>query len=147
MKGTKAPCSVTVSLIGVIIGLLLIGCSTELIAPYNQAVVDEVMAYHGDVEMILSSIERHGGTPESEYPQFVEIYDILFVRLSNLELLLSVLPNTGLTLGQLDNLRENLILLEEMHQEGISSVEIPVIRTALDVACGAIITLEFEKLE
>ena len=77
----------------------------------------------------------------------MEIYDILFVRLSNLELLLSVLPNTGLTLGQLDNLRENLILLEEMHQEGISSVEIPVIRTALDVACGAIITLEFEKLE
>lgn len=147
MRGYMALHGVSTSLTVLVMALILLGCNTELIAPYNQVVVDEVMAYYGDVEMILSYIERHGGTPEAEYPYFAGVYDMLFVRLSSLELLLSALPNTGLTRGQLDNLRENLILLEEMHQEGISAEEIPVIRTVLDVACGAIITLEFEKLE
>ena len=137
-----------IALTGIMLILLTAGCfSSSLISPYSQVVVDEVMAFHGDVEMILSYIERHGGTPEAEYPYFVGVYDMLFVRLSSLELLLSSIPNTGLTLNQLGNIQENLILLEEMHQGGISAVEVSVIRTAFDVACGAIITLEFEKLE
>lgn len=128
--------------------LLVSACGVDLIAPYNQTVVDGVVQTNSDVDGILTSVERGIGTDDAVYENYVEQYDQLHIDIRALILQVECIPRGDITVTQIELLDEMISVIEETHQAGEfnSTGDIVFYRDHFFSSCKQIIELELFKL-
>jgi hypothetical protein len=125
---------------------LLGACTVKLISDYDPQTDQALTALQRKMETFFVDLEDKIGTEQAEYRYFEDFYDEVRVDISAIRLRASALPKNEITLEQVVRLEENIGLLEEVHEEGIGSVEVvQVIREDFNTALSNILRLELAK--
>ena len=133
-------------IITLILILALTGCaSIQLISEYDKEIDIAVTAFQKKMTRFLISLERNIGKEKSEYGNNTEFYDEIRVDLSAIRVRAAAIPKNEITIKQINLLIENVSNLERLHKLGITTVDIPPLRTAFNTSCTAILKLELAK--
>ncbi len=124
----------------------LAGCSSvRLIAEYDELIDQQVTEIYRQMESQLVFLERYANAEEAKYEQNTDFYDGVKIDLRSLKVRAAAHPKNDITLQQIDLLVQNVELMQQMHQAGISQNDIPPLRKAFEVSTTAIIKLELAK--
>jgi len=133
----------------VLLTLVLLGCSTiTLVSRYDEQTDQSVTAFGKKMDTFLGSLERNAGKPAVSYDANVDFYEGAHVDIRAMQVRAQAIPKNDLTVGQLAELMASLDDLEKLHKikkDGIPADQIPVLRTAFQRSCGAILKLELAK--
>lgn len=137
---------ITRSLLPVLMLLVLTGCVTvKLVADYDSQTDQSVTEVQQRTEEFLVKMERMIGKPEAAYENNVQFYDEMKVKLSGIQVRANAIPKNDVTIEMLKLLSQNMDDFEALHKKGLTTNDIPPIRTAMNVGCTAILKLELAK--
>lgn len=136
-------------LVPLVVSLMLLalsGCSNiRLIADYDEQTDVAVTQIQRKMEQFLILMERNIGKDEASYARNTKFYDEVRIDLSAISVRAAAIPENDISIQQLGLLSDNLGNLEKIHQLGISTNDIQLIRTAFNGSCTAILKLELAK--
>ena len=126
--------------------IIVSGCSVKFIADYDEVTDKLVTELQRRMEYFFLDLEYKFDTPEADYENYVEFYKEIKTDLKLLELRTSALPDNEITVKQVKLVQKNLLLFEEIHQEGLDDmifIEEP--RKDFTIAFINILKLELAK--
>lgn len=122
------------------------GCSIQLIASYDAETDRAVSSLQRTLTTFFLDLEASLGTPQAQFSEYTEFYREAAIEISALKLRASALPKNDITIEQVELLEENFVLLQEVHREGLESVEVVrTMRNDFDTALASILKLELAK--
>lgn len=127
------------------------GCTIKLIADYDENTDALVTSLQRELSTFFVDLESKLGTPAESYENFGDTYKAIRVDISALSLRVNALPKNSITQEQVDILKRNLDLFEQLHKSGLGEgVEgkkavLTSIREDFDTALAAILRLELAK--
>lgn len=125
---------------------MVTGCKkVQYISPYDEQTDERLRAVQGQIETVLTSLERTLGTEEGEYSNYESKYDSIRVALRTLQVRASSRPKNQIQETQLSNVMDQMDLFEKAHEQGMSAEEIPPFRRGFNQSFRAMITLELAK--
>jgi hypothetical protein len=125
--------------------LMVFGCACFSIAGFNQQIVTGTEALQQQFETFLSGLAECAGTPEAEYARHSAFYAEARGALDRLQAEAELQQGNELTLRSLEDIRDNLAELEELHRSGLSRAELEVISTLFDTQFRMLVELENVK--
>lgn len=143
----KTHSSSKITVFGCVLALCLSACApVQLLAPYDEQTDKALTALQRDLETFFVRLQGQIGLPEADYDNYREFYQRLLVDVSAIKLRVSALQRNEITREQVDLLEENIVLLQSIHQEGISDYAlVEDLRREFNAAIEAILTLELAK--
>jgi len=122
------------------------GCAITPVSQYDAVTDQSLMALHRDLESYFISMQNRVGTPAADFDGYREFYQELNLDVSALRLRVDSIPDNGLTQRSMVLLEENVALLQEIHQEGIDSLELlDVLRADFATAFRNMLRFELAK--
>lgn len=122
------------------------GCAPiRLIADHDEQVVQMASEIHWKIEAQLVFLERHIDAEAGKYEYSTDFYDEIRVDLRSLRVRAAAQPKNEIAVQQVDLLLQNVALMEQMHQQGISANDLAPLRSAFETAVTAILKLELAK--
>jgi hypothetical protein len=126
--------------------LILSSCTIKLIANYDEQTDQAVTELQRKLETFFVKLERQVGTSDADYVNYQAFYDGVKVDISAIKLRVKAIPKNEITLKQIELLEDNLATLEELHQEGITDIQVvAVVRDDFNTALTSILSLELAK--
>jgi hypothetical protein len=126
--------------------LILSGCTIKLVADYDEQTDRSVTELQRKLETFFVKLERQIGTPDADYVNYQTFYDGVKVDISAIKLRVSAIPKNQITLKQIELLEDNLATLEQLHQAGITDIQVvKVVRDDFNTALTSILSLELAK--
>ncbi len=123
-----------------------VSCTIRLISNYDEQTDEAVTALQRKLSTFFVELESTAGTDAAHIDNHIDFYKEVDVDISAIALRVAALPKNEITQQQIKLLRDNLAKLKEIHQIGISSVElVSVIREDFDQALASILRLELAK--
>lgn len=128
--------------------VLGVGCaSIKLISDYDKKTDEAITVLQRKFETFFVEIEGRVGSDEALYVNSTEFYQQIKIDISAIQLRARALPENEITEKQISILRENVLILEEFHKEGIRSTEaIQPARDDFNRALSNILKLELAKM-
>ena len=124
---------------------LLAGCSSR-VAPYDEVIAAGLAELQSRHTSFFDELQKTAGTPEGAWKHHTAWYEETRAEIAALR---SRVQSFGIdddpTARALELLEQSLDELEQMHEEGISREEIPILRTLFDSQLGMLLELEAEK--
>ena len=135
-----------ITTIMILLSFVLAGCTIRLIADYDEATDIAVTELQRKIETFFVELESNIGLDAATYENNIDFYKGIKVDVSAIELRAAALPKNKITQEQIVLLKKNVASLEEIHKEGIASIEVvEVIRKDFNTALANILRLELTK--
>ena len=129
-----------------VFALILAGCTVKLVADYDEQTDRSVTELQRKLETFFVKLERQIGTSDADYVNYEAFYDGVKVDISAIKLRVNAIPKNQITLKQIELLEENLATLEELHQEGITDIQVvKVVQDDFNTALTSILSFELAK--
>ena len=126
--------------------LMLSSCTVKLIADYDEQTDRAVTELQRKFQTFFVKLERQIGTPDADYLNHQAFYDEVKVDISAIKLRVKAIPKNEIMLKQIELLEDNLAILEELHQEGITDIQVvAVVQDDFNTALTNILSLELAK--
>jgi hypothetical protein len=133
-----------------IIGLYFIlgtGCTVKLISTYDEKTDIAVTDLQKRMETFFLSLESLEGLPECAYEYHAAVYRDIKVSVSAIEVRAKAIPDNDLTIQQIELLKENVDLLEQLHKMScLTKDQIEPLRINFNSGFTAILKLELAKM-
>jgi hypothetical protein len=132
-----------------VIGLLFnlqVGCTVKLISTYDEKTDIAVSDLQKRMETFFLSLESLEGLPECAYENHTEFYKDVKVSVSAIDVRVRAIPDNEITIQQIELLKENIQLLEQLHKMScLSKAQIDPLRMSFNSGFTAILKLELAK--
>jgi hypothetical protein len=115
------------------------------IAPYDQAVERDLVVLYANLSGFFDQLQTAAGTPAAEWERHQAFYDRTRAEIAAVRARAALLPGNDQTVRAVDLLAQTLGEIEEMHAEGITAPEIPILRQMIGAQLRALIRLETAK--
>jgi hypothetical protein len=130
-------------------GLYLIigtGCTVKLISTYDEKTDIAVTDLQKRMETLFLSLESLEGLPECAYEYHAAVYRDIKVSVSAIEVRAKAIPENDITIQQIELLKENIDLLEQLHKMScLTKDQIEPLRINFNSGFTAILKLELAK--
>jgi len=122
------------------------GCThVTLISPYDEETDKSVTAIGKSIDALMTQLDSD---PVPAYTSVKPSYDTIRAEVATLRLRNDARPKNSLTVKQIDQLSAAFKDVEDQHKSGtLNHAMVPVARSQLDDAVGAILKLEIAKRE
>lgn len=132
-----------------LLALLLLaqaGCAVNFIADYDPQTDRAISSLQRKLEDFFLTLDRQLGSDAVNFGNHADFYREVRVDISALQLRVAATPNNDLAQRQASLLERNIELLEQVHREGIASMEVvQAIRDDFNTALGNMLRLELAK--
>jgi hypothetical protein len=138
-------------MLGLALVLAASGCTIKLIADYDEATDKSVTDLQRKLSTFFVDLDGKLGTPEEGYDNYEDTYKEIRVDISALSLRVNALPKNAITQEQVEILKRNLSLLEQLHKSGLGTgidgkkAVLASTQKDFDTALAAILKLELAK--
>lgn len=127
-----------------ITALVPAACAGQL-APYDEAVERDLGTLYANVSGFFDELQTAAAPSAAAQESHQAFYDRTRSEIAAIRTRAALLPGNDRTVRALDLLAETLGDLEEMHAEGLSAEEIPVLREMVGAQLRMLIRLETAK--
>ena len=132
--------------------ILVAGCAEiRLISDYDQYTDEQTGVLQRKVEELFTGLERGAQLPDCKHSNHQGFYTEATIELNLLLVRNEIRPKNGITLRQLQTLKDSLSTLEELHQLAdqedrcLGAEELVALRTGFGTSFSAILKLELAK--
>lgn len=126
--------------------LTLSSCAVRLIAPYDAAITQQIVALQKQVDTLLLNVEQNIGTTKANYSRFITSYNKIQVDLVSLITQAQAIPKNELTVKQLQLLQGTINDLQKLHKMGFRTrKQVQIIQQTVNQSFAAILKLEYAK--
>lgn len=144
--GHPSTCRTRIAAIVVAAGMVLSGCSFQLISKYDEATDKAVTALQKKTEAHLVALEAVQGLPDCKYEKHKQFYEEAKVDISAITVRAAAIPKNEITTQQAGLLAGSLGSLEKLHRIAcLSGEQIAPLRTQFNSSFTAILKLELAK--
>jgi hypothetical protein len=132
------------------IAIGLAACTTiKLIGDYDEQIDKGTTTLQREVESFLTRLESSTKKPDDKvagYSNNKQFYSDIRIAISGLRIRADAMERNSITVRAFDKISANINLLEKMHKEGITQIEIAqLIRPGFTQQFTAILTFELAK--
>ncbi len=136
---------ITILILGFLF-IVLSGCTVKLISTYDEKTDVAVSDLQKRMETFFLTLESQEGLPECAYEYHAEFYREAKVSVSAIEVRAKAIPDNEITVQQIELLRENIDLLEQLHKMScLTKDQIEPLRINFNSGFTAILKLELAK--
>jgi hypothetical protein len=122
------------------------GCTVKLISSYDEKTDIAVTDLQKKVETFFLTLESQEGLPECTYKHHAEFYREAKVSVSAIDVRVRAIPDNEFTIQQIELLKENIEMLEQLHKLGcLTKEQIEPLRINFNSGFTAILKLELAK--
>jgi len=122
------------------------GCTVKLISTYDEKTDIAVSDLQKRMETFFLTLESQEGLPECAYEYHAVFYRDAKVSVSAIEVRAKAIPDNEITVQQIELLRENIDLLEQLHKMScLTKDQIEPLRINFNSGFTAILKLELAK--
>jgi hypothetical protein len=126
--------------------LFVTGCTVKLISSYDEKTDIAVTDLQKKVETFFLTLESQEGLPECAYEYHAAFYREAKVSVSAIEMRARAIPDNDISIQQIDLLKENIEMLEQLHKLGcLTKEQIEPLRINFNSGFTAILKLELAK--
>lgn len=123
-----------------------LGCTVKLISTYDEKTDLAVSDLQKKMETFFLNLQSLDGLPECKYEHHDSFYRDVKVSVSAIEVRARAIPDNEITVKQIELLKENIMILEELHKLGcLSKEEIEPLRVNFNTGFTSILKLELAK--
>jgi hypothetical protein len=112
---------------GLLLLLLVSGCTVQYVSRYDEATEQSITTIQRSVETLLQSIHHNLGTPDAAYEHYASTYEQLHVDAALLKTRAQAIDLNSITAEQSELLLGWLKNLEELHKTGFDEAEMLII--------------------
>ena len=133
------------ALLTIVVFALAGGCIFRTIAPYDDRVARGLHDLESRVTSFFDDMQSQAGTPNGSWESFADCYDAIRGDLALVRVQAAARDHNELTLRSLDLLKASVDDLEAMHQTGVTSREIAIVRSLIETQMRMLHELERGK--